>query len=170
MADEKTEEAPKKKGKGLLVPAVVLAIGLLGGGYFFMSSSKSSGTPTAPTTTTTALGKIVALDPITMNLSDGHVLKVGLSLQLVAKPKSKEIAAAVSGGGGEGASKASTGPLGGEEAKALDLAIKTLGDMSFEELSKPGGRAKAKADLTKEIEEAYESDIVGVYFTTFVMS
>jgi flagellar FliL protein len=172
MADEKTEEKPAKKGKGLLIPAIVLAVGLLGGGYFFMSSSKSK-TPTnaAPTTTTTAPGKIIALDPITMNLSDGHVLKVGLSLEAIAKPKNKELAAIVSGaGGGHGSSGESASPMGGEEAKALDSAIKILGDMTYTDLSKPGGRTHAKEVLTHKIEEDFHGDIIEVYFTTFVMS
>jgi len=174
MADEKTEEVEtKKRGKGLLIPAVVLAVGLLGGGYFLMSSSKAkpAAAGATSTTTTTALGKIVSLDPITLNLSDGHVLKVGMALQLTAKPKDKEIAAAVSGGGGEGgSSSASTSKLGGQEAKALDLAIADLGNKTFDELSRPGGRTAAKNELSEKIHEAYEGDVVSVYFTNFVMS
>lgn len=173
MADEKTEEVEtKKKGKGLLIPAVVLAVGLVVGGYFFMSSSKAKPAAGATsTTTTTALGKIVSLDPITLNLSDGHVLKVGMALQLTAKPKDKEIAAATAGGGGEGgSSSASSSKLGGQEAKALDLAIADLGNKTFDELSKPGGRTAAKEELSEKIHEAYEGDVVSVYFTNFVMS
>jgi flagellar protein FliL len=175
MAEEAAAEEPKKKGKkGLIIPAVVLVIGLGVGGFFFLAPGKKADKAAADgttTTTTIALGPIVQLDPITLNLSDGHVLKVGMALQLVAKPKEKELATAVAAAASASHGSSSGGsPLEGQESKALDEAIHTLGDSTFKELSAPGGRAHAKAELSEKIKEIYEGDIVDVYFTTFVMS
>lgn len=174
MAEE-TTEAPKKKSKiGMMIPVLVLVLGLGGAGFFFMGGKKDAGAA-APTTTTTAPGPIIRLEPITMNLTDGHVLKVGLALELLAKPKEKElqtvVAAAHGGGGGHGGGGDTSGsPMLGLESKALDIAIHHLGNKSFTELSAVDGKAHAKDELQKEIEHAYHGDVVNVYFTTFVMS
>jgi flagellar protein FliL len=170
-----TEETGKKKRskKMLVIPVVVLLLGAGGGGYFMMNGKSKASASTATTTTTIPLGKIVRLDAITLNLNDGHVLKVGLALQTVAKPKDKDLAAALAGGKGEGASSSSSdtsSPLGGQEAKALDEAISVLGGSSFNDLSTPTGRAKAKDDLTAKIKQTYDGDVTDVYFTDFVMS
>jgi len=155
-----------------MIPLVLLAVGLGGGGYFFLSQEPPTD-PNAPaTTTTTALGQIVRLDPITLNLSDGRVLKVAMALQMVEKPQHPELAAILAGEG-EGAAEAEGGsasPLAGEEAKALDSAIAILGDKTYEELSKPGSRQKAKEELSEALVYAYEGDVASVYFTTFVMA
>jgi flagellar FliL protein len=174
MAEEKTEETKKKKGKmGIIIPVVVLVLGLGGGGFFFLSAGKSGNAATAETTTTLEPhGPIVRLEPITLNLSDGHILKVGLALQLAAEPVDEHLAAYVAAqGGGHGAVKVDTAsPLGGLEAKALDIAIAHLGNLTYDELSKPNGRTHAKEELAKEIAHTYHEDIHDVYFTNFVMS
>jgi flagellar FliL protein len=175
MAEEATEEGRKKKGKlGIIIPVVVLVLGLGGGGFMFMSGSKKGAATGPPTTTTTAPGPIIRLDPLTMNLTDGHVLKVGLALEALAKPKDKEMATVVAAlsasGEGHAASGSTTSPMEGLEAKALDLAIKDLGNKSYAELSAPHGRVEAQEELQKDISEAYHGDIVEIYFTTFVMS
>ena len=170
-ATEETTEKKKRGKKGVIIPVVVLLLGLGGGGYFFMAGKKKATAADPSTTTTVALGSIVRLEPITLNLSDGHVLKVGMALQTVAKPKHEHLAAALAGGGGHGGGGGDTSsPLGGEEAKALDEAIHVLGDSSFEELSKPGGRAHAKEVLSEKIKHIYHEDVTEVYFTDFVMS
>lgn len=170
MAEETEVEEKKKRGKkAIIIPLVVLLAGLGGGGYFFMTGKKKAVAADPTTTTTVALGSIIRLEPITLNLSDGHVLKVGMALQTVAKPKHEHLAAALAGGG-HGAAPDASSPLGGEEAKALDEAIHVLGDSSFEELSKPGGRAHAKEVLSEKIKHIYHDDIVEVYFTDFVMN
>src|SRR4051812_15582508 len=97
MAEEEVIEEPKKKRsrKKLLIPVVVLVLGLSVGGFLFMSGSKKSAAHPSTTTTTVALGQVVRIDPITLNLADGHVLKVGIALQMVEKPKDKQVAAAI---------------------------------------------------------------------------
>ena len=68
-------EAPAKKGKNLL-PAVIIAVALLGAGALMGGKgggeAAASDAHGATTTTTVAEGEIVALDPITLNLADGR--------------------------------------------------------------------------------------------------
>lgn len=171
MAEEvaPVEEKKSKGKKALIIPAVVLSIGLAGGGYFFLAGKKGDATEGPATTTTTALGSVVRLKPITVNLADGHVLKVGMALQAVAEPKDPHMAAILSAGG-HGAKPNPDSPLSGEEAKALDEAIHVFGNLTFDELSKPGGRQHAQEELVEKVKHAYHDAIVDVYFTDFVMS
>lgn len=176
MAEEtadQPESKKKRKKKALVIPALVLLLGLGGGGYFFLESKKSDQTTAAETTTTTEYGKIVRLQPITLNLSDGKVLKVGLALAVVAEPKDEELKLLMAPAEGKEAKKEEgipNSPLAGHEALALNEAILSLGDMTYDELSKPGARAEAKKELAEKIEKAYHGDVVKIYFTEFVMA
>ena len=151
-----TEEAPpaKKKGKGKLIGAVVVVVVLTAGYFFGVKGGKKAeakaGPPGAPTTTVPKPpGEILDLEPITLNLSDGRFLKVGVSLQL-AKGASPE-------------------HMKTESAKALDATIVLLGARTYAQLTAPGGREQAKAELSHKVAELYEGDVLGVYFTNFVM-
>jgi flagellar protein FliL len=159
--------APKGGGNNL-VPAVVLAIGLLGGG-FFMGGKDGGGTAVAAPQPAAAEhaeddghGPIQALDPITLNLADGHFLKVGIALQM---------AAAEEEGGGHGGGKPPEVPA----AKALDLAISLLGSHTMDELANPKERELVKTELSEMVAEAYADPeghgpvVTKVYFTEFVM-
>jgi len=172
MSDIKVEEAEaqsKKKNKKLvLIPSILLIAGLGYGGYSMTAGKAEAVPPDGKTTTTIELGKVVRLQPITLNLSDGHVLKVGIAMQLVAKPTGHALAGG--GGGGEEKKVDPESPLHGEEAKALDAAIQYLGNKTYAELLAPGGREIAKKELSKEVNKIYEHDVTEVFFTSFVMS
>lgn len=90
-------------------------------------------------------GVVVELNPITINLADGHFLKLGIALQADVK-----------------AGEEVTG------AKALDLAIAQLSGKTVTELSTKDGREKAKEHLVEAVTEAYEKEVYDVYFTEFV--
>ena len=49
------------------------------------------------------------------------------------------------------------------------MVISTLGDKTYAELSAPGGREHAKDRLAAEMSQLYPGQVVGVYFTEFVM-
>ena len=147
------------KKKGNLVPAIVIAVGLIVGGKM-MGGGGSAATTTVveATTTTEALGPVVKLDPITLNMSDGRFLRVGLGFQLTAE---------AAAGGHE--AKPDTTDAAGEYARALDLAIDVLGGRNYQELVNPEGRDAAKKELTEKLKHAYEGEIADVYFTEFVL-
>lgn len=154
-----------KGGKrGNLVPAVVIAVGLVLGGKM-MGGGGSAAAPAGPvesTTTTTVPGPVVKLDPITLNMADGRFLRVGLGFQLSGEEGA--------GGGGHGAAaEPDTSDAAGVYAKALDIAIETLGGASYEELVSPEGRDAAKDHLVEQLHEAYHGEIEDVYFTEFVL-
>ena len=162
---EAGEEAPAAKGgKGNLVPAAVLAAGLLGGGWFMGGGSGgASGTAVAGATTTTTVveGEVIALDPITLNLADNHFLKVGIAVQMKGGHDA-------GGGGGHGAPADDVDPTA-KMAKALDEAITVFGGRTKEDLSSPAGREHAKEELSERVRERYHGEVLGVYFTEFVM-
>lgn len=148
-----------------LVPAAVLAVGLLGGG-FFMGGQGSAGTAGAATPPPEAsdhedagTGPVQSLEPITLNLADGHFLKVGIALQLAENDPAE--------GGHEVEEVAA--------AKALDVAISLLGSHTKDELADPDDRDKVKDELSERVGEAYTDPATGqptvtkVYFTEFVM-
>lgn len=137
--------APKAgKKKKVLVLVVLLAL-LGGGGYVALGrGGPEKAPPPEP-------GEVLALEPITLNLADGHFLKLGLALQFTAS------------GGGHGGGAALDG------SHALDLAIDHLSNREVTELNSAPARNKAKEELTHSIEEAYHHQVMDVYFTEFVM-
>lgn len=154
-AAEDGTPAPAKGKRSKLVPAVVLVLALAGGGYFLTSGggdeeALAAGEEAAPPAP--VLGEVVALDPVTLNLADGRFLKVGLALQLV-----------------EGAAAVDKAGIAGFAAPALDEAISVLGAHSYAELVAPGGRDAVKQALSERVAARYEGDVLGVYFTEFVM-
>ncbi len=141
-AKGKAEEAeePKKKGKlKFLLIAVVVVVALLGAGWFLLMKPKGDGEPPAPKP-----GEVLALDPIQVNLAGGHYLRVGLALQLTADAKEAE------------------------GSKALDAAIELFSGKTIDKLALPEEREKLKHHLLDDLVEAYEGEVMGVYFTDFV--
>ena len=117
------------------------------------------------TTTTTAPGPVVSLDPITLNLSDGHLLKMGLALQISAEWLSEHGAE----GGGHGEEGAAEDDPTKGYARALDAAISVFGTRSMDDLMATPGREAARTELEVHLEEAYHGEIEGVYLYEFVM-
>jgi flagellar protein FliL len=137
------EATPKKSKKKLLmmVVAVLFLIGGGAGGYLMLTGGGAEEAPLPPEP-----GAVLALDAVTINLADGHYLKVKLALQASAEA--------------------------GEEldgSKALDVTISQFSDVKMAELSSSGGREKAKTELLEKVKEAYEGEIIDIYFTEFVM-
>jgi flagellar protein FliL len=147
MADEKeaAAEAPAKKSKKMLI-IIIAAVVVLGGGAgaFFMlkGGSKAEAAPKK--------GVVTAIDsPITINLAEGHYLKLGFSLQQTA-----DAAEAV------------------DTSEALNLAIDEYTGKTVAELSTDKGREEIKKDLLMKIEKAYTTDgtkeVMDIYYTSFV--
>ncbi len=134
---------PKKSKKKLLV-IVLAAVVLLGGagGYFLLGSG--GGKPAAKPKPKP--GAVVPLDAITVNLADGHYLKIHLALQATADAGDKV-----------------------DGSQALDLTVAQFSDRPMAELASADGRAKAKGELLKSVEKAYEAKVMDIYFIEFVM-
>jgi flagellar basal body-associated protein FliL len=99
----------------------------------------------------TERGGVLELEPLTVNLADGHYLKIGIALQLDTVTLVEE---------------AKTEGLG---AKALDMAIASLSTKTMDDLSKEKVRDELKRDLGIDTCHAYDGEVLTVYFTNFVM-
>jgi flagellar FliL protein len=136
-------EEPKGGKKKLLLIGIVLVLLAAGAGaYFFLFAGSGDSTPAPP-----EAGAVVKLDPIAVNLAGGGYLKIGIALQMTADAASHE----------------GKSPDG---SKALDLVIKTYSQAQPTDVT--ANRDALKEHLEKEIEEAYEGDVMGIYLTQYV--
>ena len=106
---------------------------------FFKSSGKEEEVQHEP-------GVVLALEPITINLEDGHFLKVSIALQASADAAHEP-----------------------EGSKALDILISQFSNKSVAELSSNDAREAQKKELVEKVKKAYEEEVYDVYFTEFVM-
>jgi flagellar FliL protein len=151
MADEKkkgdsAKEEPKKSKKKLLI-ILIVAIVVLGGGGFggymiFKPASTKAKVEVKPSP-----GLVVVLDAITINLADGHYLKLKMSLQMTLDAGEETV----------------------DGSQALDLAINEYSNRPMAELFSNDERNKSKAELLEKVKEAYEKKVMDIYFTTFVI-
>jgi flagellar FliL protein len=142
--------AAAKGGKNKLVMIVVPVLLVVVAAWYFVLGPGSGGSA-AEEKPKVELGEVVALDPITMNLADGRLLKVGLALQLPLEPPP---------GAGHGEFSGSL---------ALDEAIAFLGEHTYDQLAAPAARQEAKKELSHRVNERYHHGVLEVYFTEFVM-
>ncbi|HEX8511463.1 MAG TPA: flagellar basal body-associated FliL family protein [Propionibacteriaceae bacterium] len=133
-------EAPKSKKKLIImVLAAVLLVGGGAGAYLTLFSG------TAEAAEAPEPGAVVTLEPITINLAEGHYLKLGMALQAKLDVAHEP-----------------------EGAQALDLAITQYTGMKMGELSTAKGRDHAKKELLEQVKHAYHEDVYDLYFTQFV--
>lgn len=159
-AAEGEEQAPKSKKKMVLGGVGALVLFFAGGKVMGGGGETKTIIKIVNTTTTIPMGAVVTLDAITMNLADGHVLKVGIGFQLEYE--------AHAGGSGHEAPKANDGDPTKGYAQALDIAIDELGQHTMEELTGEG-RNVAKEALVKRLRKVFHGKIEDVYFHQFVM-
>jgi flagellar FliL protein len=150
-APAETADAAKGGTKKIVMVVVPVLLVVVAAWYFVLGpgsgNSKAEEKPKE-----VELGEVVALDPITMNLADGRLLKVGLALQLPLEPPD--------GGGGHGEFSGSV---------ALDEAIAYLGEHTYAQLAAPAARQAVKKELSHRVSERYHHAVLEVYFTEFVM-
>lgn len=142
--------APAAKGRKKLVLLLGVVLLLAGGAtaWFLLLGPGASAEAAEPEAEheEVELGDVVTVEPISINLADGHYLKLGLGLQAVA-----DVAHEPDG------------------SIALDAAITLYSGRSIEELSDPTAREALKAELLHTLEEEYHHEVVDVYFTEYVM-
>jgi len=140
-------EAPKKKSKKMLI-IIVAAVVLLGGGAgaFFMmkGGSKAEAAPKKGTVVVTID------DPLTINLTDGHYLKVAFALQQTADAGTEEV----------------------NTSEAINMAIDEYTGKTVAELATEKGRETIKEELLAKVIKAYTEDgkklVMDIYYTQFV--
>jgi flagellar basal body-associated protein FliL len=171
---EGDEPEAKKKGKGKLIIIGVVVAALAAGAYVVGTKSAAPADSAAAagesTTTTTiplidgcveepepgAPEQVVDLPQMSINLTDGHYLRVSVSLGICA-----DVVFPVDAESGK------EEELG--TAPALDIIVSTLSGMSMEVLSTSEGRTEAKEALKEKISAMYPAVVYEVFFLEFVM-
>ena len=150
-ADDKSEKSEKKQ-KSNLVPAIVLAVGIAAAGYFLGPGKGGPADAKEEKKEEEAkpLGPVSVMDPISVNLADGHYLKVGLGVQLSAEAKAEEF---------------KEGPI----ERVKDMLISEVGGGKMEDFATPEGRELLKEELRESAKEQFHGEVVDFYFTDFVM-
>jgi flagellar FliL protein len=146
---EAPAEAPKKSKKKKLLMIIAIAVVVLGGGgagAFFMLKSDGAQAKPAP-----VKGIVTPLnEALTINLADGHYLKLNFALQETADAGTEVI----------------------DTSEAINLAIDEYTGKSVAELSTEKGRNAAKEELLAKIEKTYTEDgtqkVMDIYYTAFV--
>ena len=131
----------KKPTKKVLIIALVVLLVAAGGVYFFVLKPAGPAAPPPPP----VAGKVVTVPAVSVNLVDGHYLRLGLGLQLTA-----DVAEAP------------------DPAKALDLAIALFSGHTVAEVTDPTTREQLKVQLAADLTKAYEGEVMDVYLTDFV--
>jgi flagellar FliL protein len=139
-------DAPAKKGKSKLLMIIVLVLVVAGAAYWFVLKPKDPGAAAAAPPPAEK-GEVVPLEPIYINLAQGHFLKLGIALQATKAADVKHM----------------------DGSEALDSAIEVFSGLELEELSQTEVRAEHKAELVEMVVESYEDHVMDVYFTEFVM-
>jgi flagellar FliL protein len=132
-ADEAEPTGGKKKK--LIVIGLVLVIAAAAAWWFLLRPSG----PTEPEP-----GEVMTMEPIQVNLADGHYLRVGIALQLSADAHEAD------------------------GSKALDATIELFSGVDQADLVKVGQRAELKDKLEEKLHDEYHGDVLEVYFTEFV--
>jgi flagellar protein FliL len=144
-----TEAAPeppatKKRKRGLLVVvAAVVVIAVAAAAWFLLLAPGEE----PATHEEVELGEVMTVDPVSLNLANGHYLRLGLALQLTAD----------AGAHGEPTS-----------APALDAAIALFSGRDIAEVTDPAVREQLTAELARQLAETYHGDVVDVYLTEYV--
>jgi flagellar FliL protein len=140
------EEGEEKKGGKLklIIIAVVALLAIGAGLYFFVFSGSGDDAEPPP-----VAGIVLPIDPVTVNLAGGGYLKVGVTLQLTED----------------------AGETAPDTAQAADIIIDLFSQAQPTDVT--GNRDALKAELTKRIEEAYNTEEAGdvvmdVYYTSYV--
>ena len=133
------------KKKLLIIALVVLLAG--GAAYWFLlkPAPPADGAAAVAEEPAPEPGAVVVIEPISLNLADGHYLRIGIGLQLTADVAEEP-----------------------DTARALDLVVALFSQRAVAEVTTTEGRDALKAELLAQLEEAYEGEVMDVYFTDYV--
>lgn len=153
----KGKKKKDKGGKSNLVPAIVISVGLVVGGYFVGSGGSGGTTEVIVTAPEVTLGPLVEIDPITLNLADGHYLRLGVSFQMSDAyedaAKDEEVYVFPSA----------------DASKVRDALIGIFGGNDYQTLSRADGRESAREELLTKSNDLLSGNVLAVFFTDFVI-
>jgi flagellar FliL protein len=145
---EQAEEGKAKKGGKKKLFIIVLVVLLAGGAaYWFLlkPAAPADGAGAVAEEPAPEPGEVLVVEPISINLADGHYLRIGIGLQLTADVAEEP-----------------------DTARALDLVVALFSQRPMAEVTTAEGREALKAELLRQLEETYEGEVMDVYFTDYV--
>lgn len=131
---EAVEEAGGGRRRIIMIAVVVLVLAAAGWWFLLRPSGPAEPEP----------GEVMTLEPIQVNLADGHYLRIGIALQLSADAHEAD------------------------GSKALDATIDLFSGADQGDLVKAGQRQDYKHQLEEMLHDGYHGDVLEVYFTEFV--
>ncbi|HLU42929.1 MAG TPA: flagellar basal body-associated FliL family protein [Microthrixaceae bacterium] len=152
--EHEVEAAPEpadKKRRSNLVPALVLAVGMVAAAFLLRPAGGAGAGAVAAPSTTEPAGPTIALEPLTLNLADDRFLRIGVAIEL-----------------GESVDVASFEQQGSAN-RLKDLIIFEVADLTAKQLSSPAGLESLKSTLTEGAEELYGDDFHRLYLTDLVI-
>jgi len=135
----------KGKGKGLKLKLALLLVLLLAGGAIAKFTVLAPSAKAA--TKVPAKGPVVAMDEMTLNLADGHYLRLKVALQMV-KGASEEL----------------------DTSEASQALIDTYSNQSVAQLTGDVARNRAKTTFLDKLNKIYPKKVLDAYYTEFVMT
>ncbi|MEV7972398.1 flagellar basal body-associated FliL family protein [Cellulomonas sp. NPDC089187] len=145
--EQPAEETPKKKSKKLLLIIVALVVVIGAAAAYFLVLKPGGGEAAAEPEPEP--GEILTVEPISLNLADGHYLRLGFAVQMSAD--------AAADGHGEL-----------DSSKAVDTAIALFSGKSVGEVSGGDSRIALKDEFLALLNEAYHDDVLEVNYTNYV--
>jgi flagellar FliL protein len=154
VAPEPAEETKggKKGAKGggggakTTIIAVLAVLVVCAAAYFFLLKPKNeAGAAAVVEEPAPEPGAVLVVEPISLNLADGHYLRIGIGMQLTADVAEEP-----------------------DTARALDIVVALFSQRPVSEVTSADGRESLKAQLLAELEKAYEGEVMDVYFTDYV--
>lgn len=143
-ADAKRASNGKKSKKLKLIIGFVLLV-VVGAALKFTvlaPSSSAGATPAKPQP-----GPVIQMDEMTLNLTDGHYLRMKIALQ-TTKGTSEEF----------------------DTSEAAQLIIDQFSNRTVTQLTGDVARQKMMAGLVAKLQSAYPKKIIGGFYTEFVMT
>jgi flagellar FliL protein len=138
-------EKPKRSRKKLFVILAAVLVVLVGGAAYYFLLGPGGGPHKAAAPPAPKPGAVLTVPSVSLNLADGHYLRLGLGLQLTAD--------------------VATAP---DPAKAIDVAITIFSGHTIAEVSDPATRDGLKAQLKTALAKAYDGEVMDVYLTDYV--
>lgn len=147
----------EKGGKSNLVPALVLAAGIAAGGFFMgggggggAAPAEGGEAPTEEAEPELEPGETVQMESMSLNLAEGHYLRIGVAVQVADGVKGEEFETY-------------------EMPRIRDLVIATAGGRQMEELATAAGREALKAELLHGAQELMPEEVYDLFLTELVM-
>jgi len=142
-SQEGADPAPRSRRRPVLLVVAVVVLAAAGAAAWFLLGRGGGEEAPAPEPTVEA-GEVAQVEAISINLADGHYLRLGLGLQLTADAHDPD------------------------PSRALDLAIAQYSGRTVAEVSDPATRDALKNELAQRLAEAYEGEVIDVYLTNYV--